>query len=107
LEETQKMGCCGQKRDEIKSTSSPMKMEASPQAVPLRSQFQNSNHQQNGNATKSYYHSVTLRYLEISPILVRGQTGRPYTFSGANPNQSVDPRDAEALLRTRFFRQVS
>ena len=50
--------------------------------------------------------SVNLRYLENSPILVRGPaTGRQYEFSGARPLQSVEARDAEALLRTRFFRR--
>jgi hypothetical protein len=33
-------------------------------------------------------------------------TGRRYSFSQAQPDQVVDPRDAEALLRTRFFRRV-
>jgi hypothetical protein len=50
---------------------------------------------------------VTLRYSESSPILVRGPaTGRRYEFSGTHPVQTVDPRDAAALLRTRFFRRV-
>jgi hypothetical protein len=44
--------------------------------------------------------------LENSLIVVRGPaTGRQYQFSGAHPDQSVDARDAEALLRTRFFRR--
>jgi hypothetical protein len=39
--------------------------------------------------------------------LVRGPaTARPYEFSGASPIQPVDPRDVEALVRTRFFRRV-
>jgi hypothetical protein len=49
--------------------------------------------------------AVTLRYLERSPILVHGPaTGRQYNFSADNPLQSVDRRDAAALVRTRFFR---
>lgn len=53
------------------------------------------------------YAAVMLHYLERSPILVQGPvTGRPYEFSGARPDQSVDVRDAEALLRTRFFRKA-
>ena len=31
-------------------------------------------------------------------------TGRPYTFSGLDRLQRVDPRDAGALLRQRVFR---
>lgn len=51
--------------------------------------------------------SVPLRYLEKSPIQVRGPvTGRRYEFSGAHPVQAVDPGDAAALLRTRFFQQA-
>jgi hypothetical protein len=49
--------------------------------------------------------SVALHYLEHSPIRVRGpMTGREYDFSGSQPVQAVDSRDAPALLRTRFFR---
>lgn len=53
------------------------------------------------------YLSVRLRYLERSPILVRGpETGRQYRFSATEPLQTVDPRDAPALLRSGFFRQA-
>jgi hypothetical protein len=38
-------------------------------------------------------------------VRVRGSaTGRYYEFSGSNPVQSVDARDAPAMLATRFFR---
>ena len=48
--------------------------------------------------------SVGLRYLEKSPIRVRGPvTGTQYEFSAANAVRSVDARDAESLLSTRFF----
>jgi hypothetical protein len=50
--------------------------------------------------------SVTLKYIEYSPILVRGSsTGRHYQFSGAIPVQEVDGRDALAMLRTGYFRR--
>jgi len=50
--------------------------------------------------------SVAIRYLEKSPIRVRGPvTGRYYDFSGSRSVQVVDSRDAPPLLRTRFFRQ--
>ena len=46
-----------------------------------------------------------LRYTERSGVRVRGNaTGRFYEFSGEHPVQSVDSRDAPALLATRFFR---
>ena len=47
----------------------------------------------------------TVQYTERSGVRVRGTaTGRWYEFSGSNPVQSVDARDAAALLATRFFR---
>ena len=52
--------------------------------------------------------SVSVRYLEKSPIRVRGLvSGKSYQFSGAAPIQQVDARDASALLNTRFFRRAS
>ncbi|MBI4528834.1 MAG: hypothetical protein HY695_33985 [Deltaproteobacteria bacterium] len=63
--------------------------------------------QQTQGSMVSPYSLVTIRYLEKSPILVRGPaTGRQYHFSGARSVQCVDVRDAEALLLTRFFRRV-
>ena len=48
--------------------------------------------------------SLRLRYLEKSPIRVRNQaSGKDYDFSAANPVRLVDARDAESMLRTRFF----
>jgi len=47
-----------------------------------------------------------LRYTESSPIHVRGPiTGKTYQFSGTQPVQAVDKRDAASLLQTRFFRR--
>ena len=52
--------------------------------------------------------SVMVRYLESSPIRVHGPvTGRLYEFSGQQPVQSVERRDADALTRTRVFRRAS
>jgi hypothetical protein len=51
--------------------------------------------------------SVSVRYLETSPIRVRGLvSGMSYEFSGAAPIQEVDARDASTLLNTRFFRRA-
>lgn len=50
--------------------------------------------------------SVTLHYLQTSPIRVRGPvTGRPYDFSSAQPTQAVESRDAATLMRTGLFRR--
>ena len=51
--------------------------------------------------------SVYLQYGEQSPIQVRGlATGHVYEFSGNQPVQAVDERDAAALLQTRLFRRA-
>jgi hypothetical protein len=53
------------------------------------------------------YAAVALRYSESAPVLVQGPvTRREYHFSSVQPVQSVDARDAPALLRTRFFQRV-
>ena len=50
---------------------------------------------------------ISVRYLETSPIRVRGLvSGMRYEFSGAAPIQQVDARDAASLLSTRFFRRA-
>ncbi len=55
-------------------------------------------------AQPSAWSSVQLRYLERSPIRVRGPvTGKHYDFSAADPIAPVEARDADSLLRTRFF----
>ena len=50
---------------------------------------------------------VGLRYVESSPIRVRGLvSGVSYEFSGTRAVQEVDVRDASSLLNTRFFRRA-
>lgn len=50
--------------------------------------------------------AVSLRYTGSHQIQVRGPvSGRAYQFSGAQPLQSVDARDAGALLQTNLFRR--
>jgi len=106
------MGCCGQKRAEIRnapqtepseptpplapSTAPPTASAAGPAAFAVRP---------TPAQAPSPAVSTRIRYVEVSPILVHGPaTGRRYAFSGADPVQAVDARDAEGLLRTRFFR---
>jgi hypothetical protein len=49
--------------------------------------------------------TVTIRYRGIEAVVVQGTaTGRRYGFSGGNPVQMVDARDAAALLRSGLFR---
>jgi hypothetical protein len=52
-------------------------------------------------------HSVALRYLEDSRIIVRGPvTGRSYDFPAAQPVHKVAQADSVALLGTGLFRSV-
>jgi hypothetical protein len=51
--------------------------------------------------------SIALRYLDRSPVRVRGLfSGKSYEFSGSNPVQHVDARDSSSLLHTPFFRRA-
>src|SRR5271154_2781490 len=107
------MGCCGQKRALLKSSPAPTATPAQPSVArqpagtstartasttvaPVKARVPGSGTPEN---------AVVLRYLERSPILVQGPaTGRHYSFSASDPLQSVDRRDADLLMRTRFFR---
>jgi|ERR1019366_7515772 hypothetical protein len=101
------MACCGKNRSKIVNPWPPRNTQlthSSVAAVPSRSDARGVG--QPFTAPAGPYSFVNLRYLEKSPILVRGPaTGRQYDFSRARPVQAVDARDAEALLRTRFFRR--
>jgi hypothetical protein len=97
--------CCGQKRSAMRSTPATAAKPSVRQEAPKI--FQPPSAQQNPALPRTPALSVSLRYLERSPIRVRGPvTGQQYDFSGSHPVQTVDPRDAPALLRTRFFRQT-
>jgi hypothetical protein len=97
------MGCCGDKRTLLRNPQIHAPAQAAnpptPALVPPAAQ--------SGPAvSRPVPNAVALRYLESSPILVRGMaTGRQYRFSGTEPLQAVDARDAEVLLRSRFFRR--
>jgi hypothetical protein len=83
------MACCGQKQTEW----NPREWN-----TPSRSASEHSAVTGSGG--------VMLKYVEDSPILVRGSsTGRHYQFSGVSPVQEVDVRDAVAMLRTGYFRR--
>jgi hypothetical protein len=125
--------CCGQKRSELRnsqaqrtarsvpqrtfSNSSTQTVRAQPSA-PLATPIAAPN-QPASPQTRSVpplapaqvsvpQSSVSVRYLETSPIQVRGLvSGMSYAFSGSQPIQQVDARDASSLLNTRFFRPAS
>ena len=101
------MACCGQKRA-LRGNPSPVALtpiSIDSRAVPASPPAASVGDPQTVMRA-SAPSTVAIHYLEQSPILVRGPaTGRPYEFTAARPIQSVDARDAEPLLRTRFFRR--
>jgi hypothetical protein len=79
------MGCCGRARDAVRQEYASVTPEA---ARPLQP-------------------GAAIRYLGRSPILIRGPlTGRAWTFRPGEPDQLVDPHDAEVLVRTGLFRRT-
>jgi hypothetical protein len=123
--------CCGQKRADLRNSQAQRTARSTPQYVSGHSQAQAIRIQPTAPPamqTASPYHpanaqtrslppqsatistphsSVSVRYLENSPIRVRGLvSGVSYEFSGSRPVQLVDARDASSLLNTRFFRRA-
>jgi hypothetical protein len=123
--------CCGQKRTELRSNSSPLTARTASatsshqqtrpvpaqatvrtltrptgkaaQSRPIYTQAQT---MRSPTQFTSPFFPVSVQYLEHSPIRVRGAvSGRHYDFSSSRPAQSVDRRDVPGLLRTGFFRQ--
>jgi len=98
--------CCGQKRSALRSAPAPARMPATMPTVRQNVPNIPRAPQPTLAPAQSPSSSVALRYTESSPIRVRGPvTGRQYDFSGSSSVQAVDFQDAQALLRTRFFRQ--
>ena len=86
------MSCCGQQRDRLRASHSPALARGSGLAPPTPPPPSG---------------GVALRYRERARVLVRGPvTGLTYEFSASQPTRNVDARDAEALLRTRWFVRV-
>ena len=121
--------CCGQKRTELRNSQTqrmtPQYGPASNRAQALRTpsfalpanqaaaprqlvQARTGSVQPQAAATTATPHaSISLRYLDDSPIRVRGLvSGTSYEFSNSRPVQPVDARDASSLLNTRFFRRA-
>jgi hypothetical protein len=125
--------CCGQKRSELRNSQAQRTARSVPQrafsnspAQTVRTQLsvppptaKAAQYQPAHPQTRSVppqaqapvsmpQSSVSVRYLETSPIQVRGLvSGMSYAFSPSQPVQQVDARDASSLLNTRFFRRAS
>ncbi len=124
--------CCGQKRSELRNNQAqstartlPQYVSGNSQAHPVRTQASTlsamqtvSPHPPVNTQIRSVqpqaptrismpHSSISVRYLENSPIRVCGPaSGMDYEFSGSRPVQLVDARDASSLLNTRFFRRA-
>ena len=126
--------CCGQKRSAQQNSQAQRTARSVPQyhransraqalrtqpatvpATPTASPYQHANLQTrstqpqapNPAPISSSRSSISVRYLEKSPIRVRGLvSGIGYEFSASRPVQQVDARDASSLLNTRFFRRA-
>jgi hypothetical protein len=94
------MSCCGQKRSAFvaRPTVAPR---APTVAVPAATRPPAQ------SAALVAAGMVALRSVSAGGMVVRGPaTGRQYAFSAAAPVQMVEARDAQALLRTSWFRQA-
>jgi len=105
--------CCGQKRSELRNSQAQRTARTVPQYVSGNNRAQVVRTQPSAppakqEASPSTPHaSISVRYLENSPIRVRGLvSGMCYEFSGSHTVQQVDNRDATSLLNTRFFRRA-
>jgi len=59
----------------------------------------------NIDPVRRHFDITTLHYAESAPIRLTGPiTGRAYAFSGAEPLQEVDVRDAAIFARSNRFR---
>jgi hypothetical protein len=98
------MPCCGQKRNALKTNTSPSTSHSAvshhwptPRPAAVQSPVVP------GHPTVGAY-AITLEYTQKSTIVVEGSaTHRLYQFSAASPVQMIDARDAASLLTTRFF----
>ena len=120
--------CCGQKRSSLQQSPLPSTRQNVPKVVSGNSHAQTLRNQpsmpvrvgstspESANSLSASIgpraaaptsHFLGLRYVDNSPIRVRGLvTGKCYEFSGARAVQEVDLRDASSLLNTRFFRRA-
>jgi hypothetical protein len=107
------MGCCGHKRDSLKTNPFPTTSatntpsSGNPQAPP--SSFRPAggvpSPAPTDPAPPQSAHTIALRYTETSRVIVVGPSSRRrYEFSAAQPVQRVDSRDVSALVGSRFFK---
>jgi hypothetical protein len=80
------MSCCGQGRSALRKTQQQTPITTAPRL-------------------DASQRRLLLHYQASAPVTVRGvATGRVYEFSAAQATQYVAEPDAQALLRSRFFK---
>ena len=104
------MGCCGQRRAELKSRLEPVParppivVNARPTAVIAPRPDAGGSPQR---VADTHVATVVLRYLANSALRVNGAvTSRTYEFSAGQPVQAVAAIDAPALMASRLFRRA-
>jgi hypothetical protein len=94
--------CCGSKRSAWRAASAPAR---SPGAAQPPAPVASGSAPANIGPVRPHFAVTTLHYAESAPIRLIGPiTGRAYAFSGAEPLQEVDVRDAAIFARSDRFR---
>ena len=100
------MACCGRKRQAL-SKSAELTTSLAAQTLTATNNLDVSRNQPGNAVAGSTQNLVFVRYLQSSPLYVRGAaTGRQYLFSLSQPVLAVDARDVEGFLKSRAFRQA-
>jgi hypothetical protein len=97
--------CCGSRRSAWRAASTsafaPRAAQTPSPAVPGPAPSAPANFGPSGPGVTL----IKLRYADSAPIRLRGPiTGRAYDFSGAEPVQAVDVRDAAIFVRSARLR---
>jgi hypothetical protein len=106
--------CCGSRRSAWRNASVPPKAlstaslvrRGDSEKIGVPAAGASSSAMTSSISAKGPFPTVTLHYLNFSAISLRGPvTGRSYEFSGSQPFQAVDIRDASVLTRSSSFRR--
>jgi hypothetical protein len=99
------MGCCGQRRDSLRTQPEAPVQRRPPPAISATAARPFADAPPRGTAPPSG--TVLLRYGGRSALTVRGAvTGRIYAFAPVQPLQPVDERDVPALSAAGGFTVV-
>ena len=105
--------CCGSRRSSLRyassfswpATNGPSRRQGAAEGIPVPAAGLGSAAMVGSQSAQGAFPSVTLNYMTDAASRVRGPvTGRPYDFSGSQPSQEVDIRDAAVFARNGSFR---